>query len=47
MRTIFISSQQINKKLSQRGNNPGKKSTALTTNYESDMMKSSSDGTCG
>jgi hypothetical protein len=40
-------SQQINKKLSQRGKNPGEQSTALTTNYESDMMKSSSDGTCG
>lgn len=40
-------SQQINKKLSQRGANPGKKSTALSTNYESNMMNSSSDGTCG
>ena len=40
-------SQQINKKVSQRGNNPGDESTALTTNYESNMMKSSSDGTCG
>jgi hypothetical protein len=40
-------SQQINKKLSQRGANPGNKSTALTTNYESAMMNSSSDGTCG
>jgi hypothetical protein len=40
-------SQQINKILSQRGNNPGDESTALTTNYESNMMKSSSDGTCG
>ena len=40
-------SQQINKKLSQRGNNPGNESTALTTNYESAMMNSSSDGVCG
>ena len=40
-------SQQINKKLSQRGANPGNKSTALTTNYESAMMNSSPAGTCG
>ena len=40
-------SQQINKKLSQRGNNPGNESTALTSNYESTMMNSSLDGVCG